>query len=161
MAWWLLLLPPPGLFAYVLSPGLGNYSEGFWPEWFGASLLGTDGYRLFAATLRLWTIGLLVAAAVVAFAARFWLAYRWRKRLRSFQVSQVLRFKGLVYRDLGLVFIASGTLATTAILLGQDLRDVPVVGWVVIVSAIAAFGAVEFFMAVLAFGSTNTLLRGR
>ena len=161
VAWRLLPLIPLGLFVVVLFPGLGVYGEGFWSEWLGADRLGSAEYPRFAATLRLWTGGLLVAAAVVAFAGWLLLEHNWRRRLLGFQVSKVTGFRSLVYRGLGLVLAISAVVAFVSLLLAPDLLDIPVLGWVVICGAVGVFGALMFASAILAGGSTNRLFFGR
>lgn len=159
--WYLLLLVPAAVSAVFLVPGLGDYGEGLWPEWFLFEQKGSLAFGDLAGRVTFWTIGTLVVALIAASALYVWTREAWWRRLRTFDVDEVSQYRTLVSTNLVIAFGVCIAIATFAVFLSESLRDAAAVSWVIFAVVVGLFGSLQLFAMVLGFPTTLRLYRGK
>jgi hypothetical protein len=157
IAWYLLLLLPSALFAIFLVPGLGDYGEGLWPEWFAFEQKGTPGFGELATTINIWSIGTLVLAIIIASLLYAWTVRAWRSRLSTFDVNEVKDYRRFVWWRLFIAFVTCCSIAALALVISESLREAALASWVIFVVSVGLFGSMQLMVLVL--GLRTTLLR--
>ena len=159
--WWLLVLLPPAAAIYLLAPGLGEFEQGFWPEFLGVGIRGTTQYSVFAAAVRFWTGAALIVATVIAVVSVWRLIVTWRSRLRALSYAKSSHYRRTFFFSTLLVLLFAAACSAIVMLpLATSYALLPTAAWVWFVAFGAVFGACQFIAFAAAYEGTRRLFRG-
>jgi hypothetical protein len=160
-AWSILLIVPAALYAVVIAPWLGEYREGLWAELIAFDLTGTQAFGELAQTIRIWTLGALVVTTIAAVLLYSTVIRDWRRRLKAYNVQEVINYRGFVGWRVLMAFVAGCAVAAFGIFISESLRESEVASWILFTAAVGLFGSLQLLAIVFGLKTTLVLFRGR